>query len=179
MIYDNEKCRITLPNGPQFGMYESLRDIGITTEGGTNGEFASDPVVAQAFINAWTADKSLVWAKAKVSLDIVEYAKMLRDAAISMISCGELAAWPIKRDEAIAYSKSGSASDAPMLSMEAQSGGITLPDLISRVSANVTKFSSLEASIGGTSRKHRDVIGQMVSADDVMSYNWRNGWPVL
>lgn len=53
MIYDNPECAITLPSGPQPGMYEALGAMGITIEGGHSGEFASDPVRAQEFINSY------------------------------------------------------------------------------------------------------------------------------
>lgn len=177
MIYDNEACRITLPNGPQFGLYEHLRSVGIVTEGGANGEFASNPVAAQAIIDAWTPEQSLAWAKTVTSQAISDHAKHLRDKVTAGVSAGEMAAWSIKRAEAIAYRQTGDAADAPMLSAEASARGISLADLIGKVDTNTTLFASLEVQIAGIDGKHRDAIKALTTADAVMTYDWLTGWP--
>lgn len=177
MIYDNEACRITLPNGPQHGLYEHLRDLGIITEGGASGEFASDPIAAQAIINVWTPAQSLAWAKQTTAQAISAHAKAMRDAVVSTVSPGEMASWPIKRAEAVAYSQSGSASDAPMLSAEAQARGITLVELLGKVSENTVRFATLEVQIAGADGKHRDAIAALTTADAVVAYAWHTGWP--
>lgn len=178
MIYDNETCRVLLRTDvAPFGMLETLRDMGIQTEGGFNGLFASDPVAAQAHIDAWTPAQSLVWAKATTTRAISAHAASLRDRVIAGVSPGEMAAWPIKRAEAIAYAQTGSASDAPMLFAEAQARGISLSDLVAKVNSNTALFAGIEVVISGMDGKHRDAIATLATAEDVMSYDWRTGWP--
>lgn len=179
MIYDNEAKRITLPRGQLAGMYEALRDMGVQVEGGVNGEFASDPVVAQAFINGYTEADALAYEKARVSADIEAQAARLRDRIVAGVSAAEMSSWPIKRAEAIAFTASASALDAPLLHAEASARGIDLSTLVAMVNGKTAALMALEAQIAGNSGKHRDALDGLTTATAVGAYDYSEGWPAV
>lgn len=109
---------------------------------------------------------------------IDEIATSKRNKVIAPYSPGEMAAWPIKRDEALTYQSSGSASDVPNLDAEAASRGMSLQTLVAKVLNDAAKFSWIEAHIAGTSGKHRDAIRLCQTHEEIMNYNYNTGWPV-
>jgi hypothetical protein len=134
-----------------------------------------DDMAAQAIIDAYT----LADAAAYLSAQITAHAKDLRDKAVEGISPGEMASWPIKRAEALAYQASGNAADAPMLSAEAEARKITLAALVGKIAGNVAGLSGLEAIIAGTAGRHADAIRACTSFDDMAAYDWQKGWPAV
>jgi hypothetical protein len=127
----------------------------------------------QAIIDSYT----LAQAKAVKKAQSLAIAKSLRDKVVAAISPGEMASWPIKRDEALRYSQTGNAADAPLLSMEAQARGITLAAMMTRVASNAASFAAAEAAIGGADGRHRDAIDKLLRFEDVADYNLNTGWP--
>lgn len=109
---------------------------------------------------------------------IDEIATSKRNKVIAPYSPGEMAAWPIKRDEALTYQSSGSTSDAPNLDAEAASRGMSLQTLVTKVLNDAAKFSWIEAHIAGTSGRHRDAIRLCQTHEEIMNYNYNTGWPV-
>ena len=101
-----------------------------------------------------------------------------RNKVIAPYSPGEMAAWPIKRVEALAYQSSGNPSDAPNLSAEAASRGMSLQTLVTKVLNDAARFSWIEAHIAGTSGRHRDAIRLCQTHEEIMNYNYNTGWPV-
>lgn len=174
IIYDNPAKKIALPSGPQPGMYEALRANGILVEGGNSGEYASDPIAAQSFINAWTSAQSLAYSQSLVMANIDAYAKTLRDAVVSGVSTAEQASWTIKKLEADGKAGGGA---TPFLSAEASARGITLANLITKVQNKVAAYMNREASIAGIAGKHKDAVNNLVDAPSVMAYNYSVGWP--
>lgn len=101
----------------------------------------------------------------------------------SGISPAEMASWPIKRSEALAYQASGNAADASMLQMEADARGVTLASLVAKVLANATTLSQMEAQIAGNNGKHNDALDALAAApgatvDQMLAYDITIGWPV-
>jgi hypothetical protein len=139
------------------------------------GWVASDEAAVQASIDSYT----LAQAKAEKKSQSLAIAKSLRDKVVAAISPGEMASWPIKRDEAIRYSQTGNAADAPLLSMEAQARGITLAAMMARVAANSASFAAAEAAIGGADGKHRDAIDALTTFEALAAYNLNTGWPEI
>lgn len=132
-----------------------------------------DDVAAQAVIDAWT----LAEAAAYVCIDVVAYAKDLRNKVIGTRSPGELASWSDKRSEAAEYAASGDETRAPGLKMEAKERGCLLWELCARVNRNAQLFVALEAKISGTAGRHCDAIKACQSFDEIAVYDWSTGWP--
>lgn len=157
--------------------YSTLDDrigrAGILIFDDAEGEHCSDPVAAQLFIDAFTLDDARAEVKAKISA----HAYTLRNRVISGISAGEMASWPIKLAEARAFAEGATAEQCPMLSSEAAARGVTLAELVSKVSSNATTFAGLEATIAGVDGKHRDAIAALNTFQDIADYNWLTGWP--
>lgn len=133
----------------------------------------NNPTAAQAIINAYTVQD----AHADKCAEVSAYAKTLRDKVIGNISPGEMASWPIKLAEAAQYTRTGDASVAPMLSTEALARGVTLDDLVTKVGNNAQQFSMLESLIAGADGKHRDAIKLLQTVQDVIHYDYSQGWP--
>jgi hypothetical protein len=178
-IYENEDCRITLPNGYLPGLYEGLWARGIRTEGGVSGEFASDPAAAQAFIDTYTEADALAYAKTSRCAEVLGHAKKLRDQVVAPVSAGEMASWPIKRAEALRYATEGDAGTYPLLSQEAAARGISLAALVAKVDGNAAYFAGMEAAIGGNDGRHRDAIMALETIADVLAYDFSTGWPTV
>lgn len=133
------------------------------------------PELVQSIIDGFTVDE----AKAERRAESTAHAKTLRDRVVSTVSAGEMASWPIKRAEAMAYSQSGNPADAPMLSAEAAARGVTLPAIIARVAANATMFAGLESAISGADGRHRDAIDALASFEAVAAYDLTARWPAV
>lgn len=101
-----------------------------------------------------------------------------RNMIVAAYSAGEMASWPIKRTEALAYNVSGNIGDAPNLSAEAIERGVSLPILAGKVLADASRFANLEATIAGVSGRHRDTVRSLTTHEQVMSYDFNTGWPV-
>jgi predicted P-loop ATPase len=101
-----------------------------------------------------------------------------RNLVVAPYSPGEMASWPIKRAEALAYQASGNAADAPNLSNEATARGITLAALVAKVLADAARFAGVESAIAGTSGKHRDAVRALATHADIMAYDYTTGWPL-
>ncbi|HLO63165.1 MAG TPA: hypothetical protein VK165_09405 [Azonexus sp.] len=136
---------------------------------------SSDDTAVQAIIDAY----SLEDCKNEVCTAISAHAKSLRDKAVENVSAGEMASWPIKRAEATAFVATGNADVAPMLTAEASARGVTLLEMISKVSGNAARLSLLEAQIGGIDGRHRDTVRGLADFDSVLSYDWRTSWPMV
>lgn len=136
---------------------------------------SSDDPVVQAIIDGYTLDK----AKAAKAREVMLKAKSLRDRAVTAISAGEMASWPIKRAEANAYIASGGTAACPMLAEEAAARAVTLAELVAKVIGNAQAFGGLEAAIGGTDGRHRDAIQALTDFAAVASYDYSAGWPAV
>lgn len=101
-----------------------------------------------------------------------------RNAVIAPYSPGEMAAWPIKRAEALAYQAGGNSADAPNLSVEAFTRGMALSTLVQKVIADAQRFSGIEAAIAGTSGRHRDAVKALATHEQIMAYDYTTGWPL-
>ena len=101
-----------------------------------------------------------------------------RNLVIAPYSPGEMASWPIKRAEALAYQASANTADAPNLQAEANARGVSLSTLVGKVIADAQRFSAIEAAIAGTSGRHRDAVKALTSHAQIMSYDYTTGWPL-
>lgn len=113
---------------------------------------------------------------AKICAAVDRLAKDKRNAVVSNISAAEMASWPIKRAEALAFTVSGLATDAPTLNIEAAARGITLAALVAKVLAKAALFTTLEAQIAGTCGKHQDAVA-LLPLTDIAAYDITTGWP--
>lgn len=134
---------------------------------------SSDDAAVQALIDGYTVADS----QSDVCARINALGRQLRDSAVAGVSPAEMASWPIKRAEAIAYTATGNAADAPMLTAEAAARGVTLADIVARVQGNAAALSMLEAMIGGTEGKHRDAVKALTTFEAVLAYDYSGGWP--
>lgn len=101
-----------------------------------------------------------------------------RNLVIAPYSPGEMAAWPIKRAEALAYQASANTADAPNLQAEANARGMALATLVEKVLADAQRFSAVEAAIAGTSGRHRDAVKNLSTHAAIAAYNYMSGWPL-
>lgn len=139
------------------------------------GYHCSDPIAAQAIIDAFTLDE----AKTYICELILQKGKNLRDEKLQSVSPGEMASWYMKLAEARVFSKTGNAEDAPALALEAQVRGVSLADLCALVDANAQALSSLEAVIAGNEGRHKDAVKLLQSFDAVAEYDYSTGWPAI
>lgn len=141
-----------------------------------NGQWMADDAAAvQAIIDGY----SLAQAIGHRQTECLAIAKGLRDKAISGVSAGEMAGWPIKLAEARAFAADPVGANTPMLAAEAAARGVTVAELVSKVGGNSTRFAALEAAIGGTDGRHRDALARLTTFDAVAAYDLTAGWPVV
>jgi hypothetical protein len=112
-------------------------------------------------------------------IEIDRLAKSKRDSIVADYSPGEMASWPIKRGEALAYQSAMTPSDAiaPSLAVEAAIRGISTAALVGKVLANSEILTGLEAAIAGNAGKHRDAVSVM-TATAARNYDISTGWPI-
>lgn len=106
-------------------------------------------------------------------------AKRKRDAITADYSPAEMASWPIKRAEALAWQASGSDADAPNLAVEAAARQATVASLVARVIDKANQLAQLEAVIAGYTGYLHDQI-RAVAAEDrsaLDAIDLQRGWP--
>lgn len=105
-------------------------------------------------------------------------AKAKRDMVTASVSPAEMASWPIKRGEALAYLSSGIDADAPNLALEAAARGITLAALVGKVIAKASLLAGLEAAIAGRCGAIQDAAAAAGSLAELEAIDPEAGWPV-
>jgi hypothetical protein len=146
--------------------------VGYRTSDGATG--ADVDAAIMALIAAYPVADAATYVCKQV--DALATAK--RNAVIAGYSPGEMASWPIKRAEAMAFQASGNAGDAPNLGSEASARGVALSVLVGKVLADAARFAGVEAAIAGASGRHRDAVRALSTHDQVMGYDFTNGWPL-
>lgn len=134
---------------------------------------SSDDAAVQAIIDGYTLTQAIATRQA----ECLSIAKGLRDKAISGISAGEMAGWPIKLAEARAFVADPAGAQTPMLAAEASARGVTVAELVGKVGGNSTRFAALEAAIGGADGRHRDALAKLTTFEAVAAYDLTAGWP--
>jgi hypothetical protein len=167
---------MNIPANP--GLRKRLLELGLGVEiridaDGITTTQTPDDVAAQAVIDAYTADEEIAYLRAQIDA----HAAALRDRVVAGISAGEMASWAIKRAEAAAFGVSGNAADAPLLSAEATARGVSLIDIVTRVTANAGALGALEATIGGNAGRHKDAVRALTTLEALLAYDWHSGWP--
>lgn len=157
------------------GLHAAVAQAGHHLLHGNGQWMADDASAVQAIIDGY----SLAQAIAHRQAECLAIAKGLRDKAISGISAGEMAGWPIKLAEARAFAADPAGAQMPMLSAEAAARGVTVADLVSKVGGNSARFAALEAAIGGTDGRHRDALARLTTYEAVAAYDLTAGWPVV
>lgn len=107
-----------------------------------------------------------------------DIARQKRDQVVAGISPAEMASWPIKRAEAIAYSVSGAEADAPALAIESRVRGVPLLVLADKVLAKAGQLAALEAAIAGRCGAIQDAATAAQSEDELLAIDLEAGWPV-
>ena len=108
-------------------------------------------------------------ARQVVCNEIDTYAAILRAKIVGNVSPYEAASWSIKLSEA--KEKGG-----PVLALEARQRGVSIDDLAAKVMEKYNAWHVAEAVIAGVSGKHRDKVKQMIKLDEILNYDWREGW---
>lgn len=108
-----------------------------------------------------------------------QHAAAIRNAIVADISPAEMASWPIKRAEALAYQSSGLEADAPNLGAEAVARDCSLADLVARVLDKSVALSAIEAQIAGHTGKLQDQIRAVDDGDSaaLAAIDITAGWP--
>lgn len=132
----------------------------------------------EAAVNALIASYPLTHCQAEIVAAIDAHACALRESVVAGISPAEMASWSIKQREAMAYQASAQASDAPLLSVEAQARGVLLSTLVEVVAAKGAQLAMLEAVIAGVSGKHADAVRACTTFEAALVYDWRTDWPL-
>lgn len=136
---------------------------------------SSDDAAVQSIIDSYTVAQAIAARQA----ECLAIAKGLRDKAISGVSAGEMAGWPIKLAEARAFAADPANAQTPMLSAEAAARGVTVAELVTKVGGNSARFAALEAAIGGADGRHRDSLSKLTTFDAVAAYDLTAGWPAV
>lgn len=157
------------------GYYVFQRDntlIGVRLSDNATGQDIDDAIMAIDNNHSPTSVATLICKQ------IDALATVKRNMVVAVYSPGEMASWPIKRAEALAYVASGLSSDAPNLQSEAATRGITLTELVTKVINDANRFAGLEAAIAGTSGRHRDAVKALPTKEAMSAYDYTVGWPV-
>jgi len=162
-----------IEKGP--GLVDAIMRAGHWLVRGSFGWETSNDAAVQSIIDNYTLDQ----AKAYRCAEVLAKSRELRDTVTAAVAPGEMASWPIKRDEAIEYGKVGELAPCPALRAEAGARQITLAQLVAKVNANAARFMAAEAAIGGTDGRHRDAINALTTFDAVAAYDITAGWPVF
>lgn len=155
------------------GLHAAISGAGLVLEQVGREWVADDADAVQAIIDGYTVAQAIATRQA----ECLAIAKGLRDKAISGISPGEMAGWPIKLAEAQAFAADPINAQTPMLSAEAAARGVTVAELVGKVGGNSTRFAALEAAIGGADGRHRDALARLTTFEDVAAYDLTAGWP--
>lgn len=121
---------------------------------------------------------TLAEKKAQIVQEIDRHAKHLRDEVVENISPAEMASWPIKRTEALAY-QADNTTTVPSLSMEAAARGVTVAVLAEKVLAKATLLSALEAAIAGKCGALSDTANAAIDEASLLAININSGWPEI
>lgn len=142
-----------------------------------NGGWAVvDQAQQDRFVTEETARLAVLAANVITTADLTAKAK--RDSVVVNISPAEMASWPIKRAEALAFLASANSADAPNLGMEATTRGITLAALVGKVLTKAAQLSALEAAIAGRCGAIQDAAHAATTAAELAAIDANAGWPV-
>lgn len=155
------------------GLHDKIATMGYSLEY-RNGEWYSDnPTVVQSIIDNYSLDE----AKKIILNDIDVYARNMRNYVMQAISPAEMASWPIKREEAMKYLETGLSSSAPNLAIEATERNMSLEALANLVMQKAYQFAGMESKVAGICGKHQDAVRSMTTFEEVLTYDWTQGWP--
>lgn len=158
-----------------IGLHEKISKLGYRLVEANGAWTSDDDLAVQAIINAY----SVAEAQERVVLDIEEHAKSLRDQIVRNVSVGELAAWAKKEAEAQAFNAAQDPVVAPLLVAEAAARGVPLDTLVQKVLGYAVQLNALEAGIAGIGGKHKDAVRGLLTFQEILSYDWSSGWPVV
>ncbi|QDF95194.1 hypothetical protein CJ010_00815 [Azoarcus sp. DD4] len=133
---------------------------------------STDDAAVQAIIDGY----SLATAKATKKAEVRAIAREKYDLAVAGISPGELAGWPVLLEGAAAYAADGTITTA--ISIEAQTRGIPVADLVAKIESNAAQYQAVRAAIAGTDGKLRDEIDALTTFEAVAAYDVTGGWPL-
>lgn len=141
-----------------------------------------DPVTTGCFWRGdhWETESSVApfeERRAELLRAVDLLARDKRNDIVADISPAEMASWPIKRAEALAYEASGLATDAPSLAVEADARNISLPELVAKVLAKAAQLSYIEAQIAGYAGKLQDQINAAEDEQALEAIDITAGWP--
>ena len=141
-----------------------------------------DPIkVDGVWTQAWAVydlPLSLDDKRAEIKRQADDIARAKRDQVVAGISPAEMASWPIKRAEALAYQQIGSETSAPNLATEAQARSVSIDTLVEKVMAKAALFSALEAQIAGHAGALQDAAAAAQSESELLAIDLDAGWPV-
>jgi hypothetical protein len=157
------------------GLHDAIRRAGLSLRE-ENGQWVTshDIGLVQSVIDGYT----IAQCKTDICNQILSLAKRKFDSVISGISSGELAGWPILREEEILYRASGNEADCPSIAAEAADRGIPVATLAAKVRTNSATFNGLRGAISGASGRHRDAVMSLTTFAEVLAYQFTDGWPV-
>lgn len=115
-------------------------------------------------------------ALARKLSEIEEIASAARQRVTGPVSPQEMASWPVKLQQAIAFTESAPETDFEMIAIEARARGVEVIEIASRVISNARGYSAAEARIAGTAGKHRDAVRALTEAGDILAYDTTKGW---
>lgn len=152
---------------PQLTCWQCLREL--------------DPIkVEGVWQQQWEVIDSGVSHEDKIKYYVNEIDKIatkVRNLIVADISPGEMAAWPIKRTEALAYGVDPSEASAPGLAIEAARGDIPLADLVAKVLFKADLFIQLESDVAGRCRALQNAVKTTTTVEELLAIDLNSGWP--
>lgn len=151
-----------------------VRIIGVTSGG--YDCYLNDEAVPRTLEGA-TAEKL-----AAINTYAADLRRTVRQASQPYATDEEMSTWSMKRAEALAYRAFLNPADAPTLAVEAQVRGVTLDEIVDRVSANAAYLTNMEAVISGNAGRHRDAVNALAAdpaatVEQIDGYDFTIGWP--
>lgn len=142
---------------------------------------ATHEYVGGAVIKKPDSPEAILAARATRKAECDRLAKSKRDSIVADVSPAEMASWPIKRAESLAYGAKGEAAtdaDAPTVAKEAAKRGVSTVVLVAKVLDKAEKLSDLEALIAGNNGRINDAINAADTVEAVNEVDINSGWPV-
>jgi hypothetical protein len=127
-----------------------------------NGEFIPVPNLEDAIV--------------QVQQTIADHAQFLLSESVSGYSNEERDTWFGKQDESLKYLKTKDLKDAPNLAIEATAAGLPIEILATIVTRKANALRAYTSHVLGVRARHSRAIAAMSDLDELLAYNWADGW---
>ena len=139
-------------------------------------EVAENDIRVVEYLNPDAITMTLERAIVQVQTVMQAYAEALLEGAVQGYSNVERDTWFGKELESIKFTTSGDPNDAPYLSIEADAAGIPLSMIAGIVIAKATTLKVYTSHVLGNRAFHYRTIAAYSTIEQVLAYDFSDGW---